>query len=334
MFRAMLRWQSEGFCFQSTGIRPGAPEYLDQAALQGQWGLPVYPEPVLDPRAEWVSRYRDSDYRDDFNDGYAVVPIELKYDEIGGQAYKNDETGLKITHYPVVHTRRGAIGYKVEWNGLSMMYTSDTKPEQNCIEQAKNVDDKGKARGVDVFIHEMAVPPEVWAMKLMGLDQPGPGPGVDQATWDATVEWTKRVQDSSHTTQGAFGYLLSQIKPRPRLAVATHFIVADDTVNCALKSVQAHCPEIKKLGDKMTWSFDLMVLRVYKNKILQRRAVVDDYSMVQHGGIPQEDQAPPKYYLFDASGNKAPNPTGQIDPTDTIPATNADGSVNYREDGY
>jgi ribonuclease Z len=336
MFRAMLRWQSEGFCFQSTGLRPGAPGYLDPHALQSEWGLPCGPVPVTDPRAPWDSRYLTAGYVDDFNDGYAVVPIELKYDEIGGQAYKNAATGLTITHFPVVHTRRGAIGFKVEWDGpdgrRSMIYTSDTKPETNCIEQAKNVDATGEARGVDVFIHEMAVPPEVWAMKIMGLTEPG---SMDDPAWKATVDWTKRVQDSSHTPPGAFGHILGRIAPRPRLTVATHFPVTDDTVACALKSVQGHVPDIGRLGEQITWSCDLMVLRVYKDRILQHKAAVSDYSMVSHSQpIPAEDQAPPKYYQYDAAGNKISNPTGQIDPTDTIPATEADGTVNYRDDGY
>ena len=314
MFRAMLRWQSEGFCFQSTGLKPGAPGYLDKAALQGLWGLPVDPEPVRDPRAQWVDRYKEPDYLDDFNDGYAVVPVELQYHLKGGTAYDNGATGLKITHFPVVHTRRGAIGFKVEWNGLSMIYTSDTKPEWNCIRQASG------EKPLDVFIHEMAVPPDIWAMKILGLS--APGAMDDQQKWAATVDWTKRVQDSSHTPPGAFGCILSRITPRPRLTVPTHFPVTDDTVACALKSVQGHVPDIGRLGEQITWSCDLMVLRVYKDRILQHKAAVSDYSMVSHAqGIPAEDQAPPKYYQYDAQHNMVANPTGQIDPTDTIPPT-------------
>jgi len=57
---------------------------------------------------------------------------------------------VKITHFPVVHCRKGSLGYKLEWNGLSLVYTSDTKPERNCIAAARN-----ERKGVDVFIHEM-----------------------------------------------------------------------------------------------------------------------------------------------------------------------------------
>jgi ribonuclease Z len=215
-----------------------------------------------------------------------------------------------------------------------MIYSSDTKPEWNSIHHAINKDANGTPRGVDVFIHEMAVAPEIWAMKNQGLTQPGSGD-----MWDATVEGMKTVQNSSHTPQGAFGYMLSEInkiKP-PRLAVATHFPTADDTVACALNSVQAHCPEIKKEGDQLVWSFDLMVLRVFQDRIEQRRAVVNDFSFNPPiPGAPPGMYAP-KYHT-DAGGG---DPFFQIDTKgETVvgiaPTEKGgyNGQPTFREDGY
>ncbi len=146
--RNACRWHSESFSFQKTSYK----DY--ERPTRKSWGLPVEPVPVGD---------------DDPNDGYALVPIELDWTRYGQKprdnvAYCNRETGVKITHFPVIHCRQGSIGYKLEWNGLSMIYTSDTRPETHSIQQAIN----GR-KGVDVFIHEMVVPPEVWAMKNMGL---------------------------------------------------------------------------------------------------------------------------------------------------------------------
>ncbi len=73
------------------------------------------------------------------------------------------------------------------------------------------------------------------------------------------------VQNSSHTPQGAFGYLLSQIDPRPQLTVATHFPVADDMVECAKNSIEAHNPGIV-WGRDIICSFDLMVLKIFQNE--------------------------------------------------------------------
>jgi len=298
--RKAMRWHTESFSFQTTSYRSYKPPTRES------WGLPVHPVPVDD---------------DPPNDAYAMVPIQLdweKYGEVWGDnvAYHNKDTGVRITHFPVIHTRKGSIGYKLEWNGLSMIYTSDTKPEIRSRDQAVNY-----GLGVDVFIHEMVVPAQIWAMKNSYSDVPPPldSPGVQELT---------TVQNSSHSPQGAFGYLLSQIQPRPRLTVATHFPVADDTVACALKSVREHCPDVE-LGRDIVWSFDLMVLKVTRKKITQLRGKVSDYGFSAMVNLPPGKAYPPKYHYPNGQGN----PYAQIDQSTEIPACEKN-KCNYRDDGY
>ncbi len=307
--REALRWHSESFSFQTTAYSNYVPP------TQESWGLPHDPIPVGN---------------DATNDAYAMVPIELDWTKVGGLAYSNAATGVKITHFPVIHARRGSMGYKLEWQtpdgtNLTMIYTSDTKPETNCIEQAKN-----DGRGVDVFIHEMVVPPEVWAYKNMGLDGPIEEGEPGYSNFVATVQALTTVQNSSHTPQGAFGYILSQLisnNVQPKLTVATHFPVADDTVGSAFDSVQAHCPGIE-MGRDLVWSFDLMVLRVFPDRIEQRRADVSDYAFTPPVQMPV-GLMPPKYN--DGHGNG--DPYYQIDTNAAIPAVEG-GVTNYRVDGY
>lgn len=305
--REALRWHSESFSFQATAYSNYVPP------TQTSWGLPHAPVPVGD---------------DSPNDSYALVPIELDWSKIGGVAYSNAATGVTITHFPVIHCRRGAMGYKLDWRtpegtNLSMIYTSDTKPETNCVEQARN-----GGRGVDVFIHEMVVPPEIWACQVMGLASP-PQPGdPEYAEFQKTLQGATYIQNSSHTTQGAFGYILSQINPRPRLTVATHFPIGDNTVASAFQSVKAHCPDVV-MGRDIAWSFDLMVLRVFPDRIEQCRADVSRFSFNPPMRLPN-GMLPPKYH----DGDGKSDPYAQIDISTQIPATNSDGSVNYRMDGY
>jgi ribonuclease Z len=304
--RSAWRWHSESFSFQGTSYSNYVPPTKES------WGLPHDPVPVGN---------------DDPRDAYAVVPIELDWSVVGGVAYSNADTGATITHFPVIHCRRGSMGYKLDWRTpegatLSMIYTSDTKPETNCIEQAKN-----GGNGVDVFIHEMVVPPEVWAYKNMGLDAP-PQPGdPNYAEFQATVQGLTFVQNSSHTPQGAFGYILSQINPRPKLTVATHFPVADDTVASAFESVRAHCPDVE-MGRDIVWSFDLMVLRVFPDHIEQARADVSRYSFNPPVQLPT-GMRPPKYN----DGMGKGDPFYQIDLSSEIPPVSG-GVTNYRVDGY
>ena len=307
--REALRWHSESFSFQNTAYSNYVPPTRES------WGLPHDPVPVGN---------------DATNDAYALVPIELDWTKVGGLAYSNAATGVKITHFPVIHARRGSMGYKVDWQtpdgtNLSMIYTSDTKPETNCIEQAKN-----GGRGVDVFIHEMVVPPEVWAYKNMGLDGPIEEGQPGYSNFVATVEGLTTVQNSSHTPQGAFGYILSQLisnNVQPKLTVATHFPVADDTVGSAFDSVKAHCPGVE-MGKDIVWSFDLMVLRVFPDRVVQCRADVSDYAFTPPVQMPV-GLIPPKYN--DGAGHG--DPYYQIDTNAAIPAV-AGGVTNYRTDGY
>ena len=310
MARAAWRWHSESFSFQPTA-------YTNYPApTKESWGLPVNPIPVSN---------------DATNDAYAMIPIQLDWTKIGGQAYSNSATGARVSHYPVIHARKGSMGYKLEWkvpnttNTLTMIYSSDTKPETNSVDQACN-----GGKGVDVFVHEMVIPPDMWAWKQMGLSGP---PAVGDAAYsqwtNVTAELT-RVQNSSHTPQGAYGYLLNQIQPAPRLAVATHFPVADDTVAGAYASLQTYCTNTTVVfGQNMIWSFDLMVLRVYPDKILAYRADVSDFAWNPQPQMPPGGFYPPKY-----NTNGVGNPFAQIDTSTEIPPTNHNGTVNYDPSGY
>lgn len=223
-------------------------------------------------------------------DSFDLVPFELDWREVGGQAYPykgTTENGVRITHFPSVHNRAGAVGYKLEWNGLSMIFTGDTKPNNYVIEAAKE--------GVDVLIHEMTTQPEVWCENFVGLHEGDDG-------WEAALQIQKDIQESSHTTDKAYGYVLNEIATQgvaPRLAVATHFPASDETIRPALANLRRWYRQ----GDVVIAS-DLLVLNVSSSRILQRRAVVSDYAWPPVVQSPAGDSAPAKY----------PTATGQLDP--------------------
>ncbi len=316
--RNAARWHTESFSFENTSY----PGYAAIAPTKESWGLPEEPIAVDDDIA---------------GDGYAIVPIELDWTKLGegyrtdgsglkdNVAYCNSSTGVTISHYPVIHTRRGSMGYKLEWNGLTMIYSSDTKPETNSITQAINA-----GKGVDVFIHEMVIPPDVWAFKNLGLTEPPKEGDEYYEVYQATVANNTTVQNSSHTPQGAYGYLLSQIDPAPRLAVATHFPTSDDTVECAIKSIQAHCPDIIDVGGRFIVSFDLMVLRVFPDKIIKCKAKVSDFGYSPVVTSLPSPLNPPKYH----DSSNAGNPYAQVDRTYEILSTEDGGGDTFRKDGY
>jgi ribonuclease Z len=162
-----------------------------------------------------------------------------------------------------------------------------------------------------------------------------PQPAIDNATM---------VQNSSHTPQGAFGYLLSQLNPRPRLTVAHHFPTQDDTVESAMKSLQAHCPVYQgenprppRGAARVTWAFDRLVITVSKDRIIEQQGVVDPFGFIPTYQPPPGTDIygngfkPPKYHNAQNRGD----PYAQINTVTAIcpcdPTTNA---CNYRSDGY
>ena len=135
--------------------------------------------------------------------------------------------------------------------------------------------------------------------------------------------------------------MLSLIKPRPRLTVACHFPVDDETTGCALESVQAHFPnETVAQGNdaptnavRMTWAFDLMVITVSSDQIIEQIGSITDFTNPAKINLPcaQADLNPAKYHDKDGKGD----PYAQIDRSTEIPSCNrVTDACNYREDGY
>jgi ribonuclease Z len=301
-FRNFMRWHTESFSF-------GATSYANQdLPTRESWGLPVELVQVSDDLPD---------------DGFAIYPIELDWTKTGEDpltpddniAYYNPDTGVKITHFPAIHTRFGSISYKLEWNGMSMIFSGDTKPNKHILRHAG---------GVDVLIHEMVMPAWVWAEKNSGYL-----PGDDD--WLIALNYATEVQNSSHTPQGAFGYILSQITPPPRLAVATHFQASDDTITSAMQSVRNHYP----VGE-ITFAADLMVLNVSANQIIQRRAVVSPYAYYPE--TQPKDTNPSLYWQYqdpDLQTGHIPDAYAQIDIAEEVPAVDPDtNNVNYNTNGY
>jgi len=203
------------------------------------------------------------------DNGYDLDVTELNWAIDKGPSIYN-KNGVTITYFPAAHDRNGSISYKLIYNGMSMIFTGDTKPNDYVIEHGK---------GVDVLIHEMVVPPETWAQKNTGLKPGQPG-------YEAAVQVAQNIQDSSHTPQKAFGYIMNQTKPR--LAVATHFQVNSDTKGPALRDIRYW------YKGPVVFATDLLVLTVSPNKITQRKVSIDNYAWLAQGTM-QADLYPAEY---------------------------------------
>jgi len=207
----------------------------------------------------------------DGEDGYQITPHELGYMKDPGVAYKDDD--VLINHFPAAHDRDGSISYKITFNGMSVVFSGDTKPTDWMLKHAK---------GVDVLIHEMALSVNDWVEHQAGLY-----PGDDN--YDAVHAQMQEVQDNSHTPEDALGKILARTKPR--LGVITHCHFNQDTFIQAIDRVRRH------YQGPLAWAIDTTVLNLQPGEpIKQRQALIPAFGWdLGTKSYPTEDVAPSKY---------------------------------------
>jgi len=127
-------------------------------------------------------------------EGYDIQVHEFDYRKKGEEIY--NKNGVKIIHWPAIHVSDGASSYRLDWNGRSMCFTGDGRPNKLAVKYCK---------GVDLFISETYT--EVLGLQAQAL-------GV----LPAIARWT---YDNYHTSAYALGYMAEKIQPR--MAVATHW---------------------------------------------------------------------------------------------------------------
>lgn len=151
-----------------------------------------------------------------------------------------DEDGVKIYAFPVVHTIDGALGYRLEWKGLSMSYVSDSEVSTFEVEQSK---------GVDVLIHEVMPSAEEFAKGN-----------------NMTIEDARSVIDV-HTTPSKLGYFLELTKPV--LGVGTHFKLGDDLNDGLFTDLR------KTYKDPFLLAQDLTTINVTPDYIVSRQTKIN-----------------------------------------------------------
>jgi ribonuclease Z len=178
-------------------------------------------------------------------DGYEIDVTEFDYKQDGGVCY--DKEGVKVTHWRRSHTMDGASAYRLDWSGLSFVWTGDGKPDQLTAKYAK---------GCDVFVTEMAVDVvNLWAMKQ----------GIAPLFGALTI-------DTAHTPHYGFGYLANEVKPR--LAMATHVSFDKEVIGEMIAGVRMHYKGMFAFG------IDHTVVNVTKDRVWIREVAIPASSSV------------------------------------------------------
>jgi len=233
-------WLTRGINAGRSPIRLWGPE-----GVRPEWGTKSWIKKTHEAWGwEFASRGSAVDSR-----GLQVKVTEFDWKAINKVIY--EENGVTIRTIPAIHVDQSA-SFILEWNGLTLAYSSDTMPNKWWLEHTK---------GVDLSIHEAVLPPEMWVEKY-SMDPAG-----------AVLAGTQ-----AHTHPAAFGKVMSITKPRR--AVAYHFQNDFDTAPVMLSLIRS------TYDGPLDLAVDFMVWNVTKDAIRTRMAVPN------HERFPEPAQRP------------------------------------------
>ena len=189
--------------------------------------------------------HTDSFHNLPIGDGYEIEVNEFDYKDDNGICYNKD--GVTVRHWRRSHAKDGASAYRLDWNGLSFVWTGDGLPDKLTAEYAK---------GCDVFVTE--VQPDL--SKLYSLKF-----GVPQDIINPTI-------DVGHTPHYGAGYLMKQVNPR--LAMVTHFAYDEEVLPELVAGIRTHWDGLFQFGAP-----DVVVVNVTKDSIWTRKAALPESAM-------------------------------------------------------
>jgi len=171
--------------------------------------------------------------------GARFTATEVPYDK---PATVYERNGVKISSFPVIHIMNGAVGYRLDYKGSSVVFTGDTQPSRTTIEACKG--------GVDLLIHETFPSASVFAKKA----------GVPEKQAELVVNYT-------HTSPAMAGKVFK--KAGARMSVMWHLVVDHDIVGPAYQEMRS------QYDGPVTIAQDLTVFNITRDSVVVRQATIN-----------------------------------------------------------
>jgi ribonuclease Z len=187
--------------------------------------------------------------------GARTITTEIPYDK-PAQVYERN--GVKISSFPVTHIMKGAIGYRIDYKGNSVVFSGDTRPCETLLEACKG--------GVDLLIHETFPSASVFAKKA-----------------NVPTEQAEIIVNQTHTSPAMVGKVFKSAKAR--MSVMWHLAVDHDTVGTAYQEMRS------QYDGPVTIAQDLTVFSIAKNAVVVRQAIIDPvaWPVIQDSGSPTQE---------------------------------------------
>ncbi len=167
--------------------------------------------------------------------GARTITTEVPYDKTKVIYERN---GVKITSFPVIHLHFGAVGYKLEYAGRSVVFSGDTRPCTTVVDAAKDA---------DLLIHETFPSVDVYAKKA-----------------SVPPAFAEQIVNGVHTSPTMAGKIFK--RAGARMSVMWHFAVDHETVGPALMEVR------EQFDGPVTIAQDLTTFNITKESVVVRQA--------------------------------------------------------------
>jgi len=154
-----------------------------------------------------------------------------------------EANGVKVISFPVVHALTGAVGYRLEFAGLSFSFSGDTCASWPLVHANEG--------GVDLLIHE-CFPPAAALAAASGL----------------SIERATIALNAAHTSPTMAGKVFNMVKPR--VAGLWHTLLSPTVIP------MIHAELSAVYDGPVVQTQDLTVFDVTKDAVVSRQAQVMD----------------------------------------------------------
>jgi ribonuclease Z len=186
--------------------------------------------------------------------GAMTVTTEVPYDRTAVVYQRN---GVTISSFPVIHLLNGAVGYRLDYAGRSVVYSGDTRPCRTVVEASD---------GADLLIHETFPTAQVMSRK-------GGMP----------LNVAEMIVNSAHTSPAMVGTVFKQAGAR--MSAIFHLAVDHETVGAVWAEMRT------RYDGPAVISQDLTVFDITAEAIVVRQRTLDPTAWPVVG--PTKESGPP-----------------------------------------
>jgi ribonuclease Z len=186
--------------------------------------------------------------------GARSITTEVAYDR---PQVVYERNGVTISSFPVIHIHNGAVGYRLDYAGRSVVFSGDTRPCHYVIDACD---------GVDLLIHETFPTAPVLSQKA-GMP----------------LQVAEFIVDGAHTSPAMAGKVFE--RAGARMSAMWHLVVDHDTIGPVYADMRS------QHDGPVVISQDLTVFNLTKEAVVARQAVIDPFRWPVVG--PTIEQGPP-----------------------------------------